>query len=35
LLWLLLAGGLPLGAALGLMAYAILARIDQGFAVFG
>ena len=31
----LLAGGLVLGVALGFMTYAILARIDQGFAVFG
>jgi hypothetical protein len=35
LLWLLLAGAVPLCLMLGLMAYAILARIDQGFAVFG
>jgi hypothetical protein len=31
----LLAGGALLCAVLGLMTYAILARIDQGFAVFG
>lgn len=31
----LLAGGVFLCAVLGLMTYAILARIDQGFAVFG
>jgi hypothetical protein len=31
----LLGGGAFLGAVLGLMTYAILARIDQGFAVFG
>lgn len=35
LLALLLAGGVFLFAVLGLLAYAILARIDQGFAVFG
>jgi hypothetical protein len=35
LLGYLLAGGAFLCAALGLMTYAILARIDQGFAVFG
>lgn len=31
----LLAGGALLCAALGMLTYAILARIDQGFAVFG
>ncbi len=31
----LLVGGTVLGAILGLLTYAILARIDQGFAVFG
>lgn len=31
----LMVGGLILAAILGLMTYAILARIDQGFAVFG
>jgi hypothetical protein len=31
----LLAGGVFLCAVLGIMTYAILARIDQGFAVFG
>jgi len=31
----LLAGGACLCAVLGIMTYAILARIDQGFAVFG
>jgi len=31
----LVAGGALLCAVLGLMTYAILARIDQGFAVFG
>lgn len=31
----LLAGGALLCAVLGVMTYAILARIDQGFAVFG
>jgi hypothetical protein len=31
----LIAAGIILGAILGLMTYVILARIDQGFAVFG
>jgi hypothetical protein len=31
----LLVGGAFLCAVLGVMTYAILARIDQGFAVFG